>query len=93
MLEPGDIYGDRVNQFDIRIGKIFRFGETPGVQSNLDIYNALNANPVMQENAQLRRVADAAAHHGRAPVQDQRAVRLLNHLVSGLQSSVPGQSQ
>ena len=28
LLEPGDIYGDRVNQFDMRIGKIFRFGGT-----------------------------------------------------------------
>ncbi|HEU4689614.1 MAG TPA: hypothetical protein VFS23_14670, partial [Vicinamibacterales bacterium] len=50
LLEPGDIYGDRVNQLDLRLGKIFRFGGRRA-QVNLDIYNALNANPVMQENA------------------------------------------
>ena len=76
LLVPGDIYSDRVNQVDLRVGKIFRFGARRA-SVNLDIYNVLNANPVMQENAGLRGVADTAAHHGRSPVQDQRAVRFL----------------
>jgi hypothetical protein len=50
LLVPGDISGDRVNQLDFRIGKILRFGGRRAM-INLDIYNALNANPVMQENA------------------------------------------
>jgi len=50
MLLPGDIYGDRVNQFDMRLGKMFRFGPRRA-SVNLDIYNVLNSNPVMQENA------------------------------------------
>jgi hypothetical protein len=50
LLDPGDIYGDRVNQFDVRFGKTFRFGGRR-VMTNLDIYNLFNANPVMQENA------------------------------------------
>ena len=49
MLVPGDIYSDRVNQLDVRVGKIFRFGARRA-SVNLDIYNMLNANPVMQEN-------------------------------------------
>ena len=44
---PG--HGDRVNQLDVRVGKIFRFGARRA-SVNLDIYNMLNANPVMQEN-------------------------------------------
>jgi hypothetical protein len=50
MLLPGDIYGDRVNQFDLRLGKTLRFAGRRATV-NLDIYNVLNRNPVMQENA------------------------------------------
>ena len=49
LLNPGDIYGDRVNQFDMRIGRSIRFGARRAM-INLDLYNVLNANPVMQEN-------------------------------------------
>ena len=50
LLNPGDMYGDRVNQFDLRFGRAFKFGPRRATV-NLDIYNLFNANPVMQENA------------------------------------------
>ena len=50
VLNPGDLYGDRVNQFDVRLGKMFRFG-TRRLTANLDINNVINANPVMQQNS------------------------------------------
>ena len=49
LLLPGDIYGDRVNQFDLRLGKTIRLGARRAMV-NLDINNVFNANPVMQEN-------------------------------------------
>jgi len=49
LIEPGSLYGDRVNQLDLRVAKILRFGKT---RTNLgvDIYNVLNANPVLTYN-------------------------------------------
>ena len=49
LMAPFAEYGDRVNQLDLRVGKTLRFGGTRTLLA-LDIYNALNANPVMSEN-------------------------------------------
>jgi hypothetical protein len=46
IIEPGTMYGDRLNQMDLRFGKILRFGRAR-VSASLDLYNALNANPVV----------------------------------------------
>ena len=49
LVAPGTMYGDRINQFDLRFGRTFRFGPRR-VTGNLDIYNVFNASPVMQLN-------------------------------------------
>jgi hypothetical protein len=49
LIEPGTLYGDRVNEFDIRIAKILRFGRTR-TNVGVDIYNLLNANPALTYN-------------------------------------------
>jgi hypothetical protein len=43
VLEPNTEYGDRIDQLDLRIGKILRFGRSR-TSLNLDIVNALNSN-------------------------------------------------
>jgi hypothetical protein len=43
VLEPNTVFGDRIDQLDLRIGKILRFGRTR-TNLNLDIVNALNSN-------------------------------------------------
>lgn len=50
LIQPGSLYGDRVNEFDLRIAKILRFGRTR-TNVGLDIYNVLNANPVLGYNS------------------------------------------
>jgi hypothetical protein len=49
LIEPGTLYGDRINQLDFRISKNFRFGRIrPRVA--VDLLNVLNANPVLTYN-------------------------------------------
>jgi len=49
LISPGQVYGRRMNQLDVRVARTFRFGEARAVL-NLDMYNALNANPVTAVN-------------------------------------------
>jgi hypothetical protein len=45
----GSVYGDRVNQIDLRVGKILRFGARRA-SVNLDVFNVLNSNAVLIES-------------------------------------------
>jgi hypothetical protein len=49
LLEPGKKWGDRVNEIDIRVAKVLRFG---GTRSNvgIDIYNLLNSDAILTYN-------------------------------------------
>jgi len=49
LVAPGTMFNDRANQLDLRFGKPLRFGSARTVV-NLDIYNALNGNPVLLQN-------------------------------------------
>jgi hypothetical protein len=49
LVEPGTMYGDRINQLDLRVAKILTFGRwrtTVGA----DVYNALNSSAVLAYN-------------------------------------------
>ena len=46
---PSAIYGERMNQLDLRIGKILKYGRTRSAVS-LDVYNALHSNAVLTES-------------------------------------------
>ncbi len=49
VVSPGAMYGDRRNQFDLRLGKVLRFGGTQ-TKVNVDLNNVFNAYPVLTEN-------------------------------------------
>ena len=49
LIEPGTLYGDRVNQFDLRVAKNLRFGGTR-MNVGVDVTNLLNSNPVLTYN-------------------------------------------
>jgi hypothetical protein len=43
------LYGDRVNDVDVRFGKILRFGRTRA-NIGVDIYNLLNSEAILSYN-------------------------------------------
>ena len=49
LIEPGTLYGDRVNQFDLRLAKNLRFGRTR-TNVGFDISNVFNTAPVLTYN-------------------------------------------
>jgi hypothetical protein len=49
IVEPGQEFGDRLNQIDVRIGKLLRFGGTRTMVS-LDIFNVTNSDTILTQN-------------------------------------------
>jgi hypothetical protein len=49
LIEPGTLYGDRVNQFDIRVAKIVRIGRTR-TNIGFDVFNVLNSASILTYN-------------------------------------------
>ena len=51
IIAPGTLYGDRLNQVDIRVGKIIRLGGTRKVTANIDLFNLFNGSAVLLESS------------------------------------------
>jgi hypothetical protein len=52
LIEPGTMYGDRLNQVDLRFTKILRLSSRARLDLNVDIYNAFNSDAILtQQNA------------------------------------------
>ena len=49
IVQPGDLYIERLNQLDFRVSKIFKAG-TSRTSLNFDFYNMLNSGSVLAEN-------------------------------------------
>jgi hypothetical protein len=49
LVEPRTMYGERLNQLDLRFAKILRFGRMK-TSFNVDLYNALNVDTVLTLN-------------------------------------------
>ena len=49
LVRPRSLYADRINQLDLRISKILRFGRNR-TTAGIDIYNALNSSSVLSLN-------------------------------------------
>jgi hypothetical protein len=49
LLGPGQLYADRVNELDLRVGRPLRFGRTR-LNLALDLLNALNLSTILTPN-------------------------------------------
>jgi len=49
LIEPGTLYGNRINQLDLRVAKLLRFNGTK-TMVGVDLYNALNTDAVLTYN-------------------------------------------
>jgi hypothetical protein len=49
LIEPGSMYGDRLNQLDFRVAKILRFGASR-TTVGVDLYNVLNSSAILTYN-------------------------------------------
>jgi hypothetical protein len=49
LLTTGQMYSDRINQLDLRVAKVFKFGRVR-TTAGLDLFNALNAATVLSLN-------------------------------------------
>ena len=49
IIQPGTLYGDRLNQLDFRVGKMIPLGAGRRATASVDLYNLLNSNAVLTE--------------------------------------------
>jgi hypothetical protein len=50
LVQPGSMFGDRLNQLDMRLAKLIRVGRLR-TAFNVDLYNVLNQGSVITESA------------------------------------------
>jgi hypothetical protein len=48
-VKPGDVWGDRVNEIDLRVAKVVRYGRTR-THVGIDVFNVLNSDAILTYN-------------------------------------------
>ena len=77
IVEPGKLYGDRINQLDFRVAKILRFGRTR-TQLGMDVYNLTNSSADSDLQPDVRRAVSHPDAGAAGSVREaERAVRFL----------------
>jgi hypothetical protein len=49
LIQPGTMYGDALNQIDVRLTRVFRVRGVK-IEPQFDLYNLFNANPILTQN-------------------------------------------
>ena len=58
LIPNGTLYGERIKQIDLRFSRFFPLGGSRRVQANLDFYNLLNENTVLNEQTRYNTVGN-----------------------------------
>jgi hypothetical protein len=66
LVEPGQVWGDRVNAVDLRFAKILRFGRAR-YNVGVDVYNITNSDAILGYNQTFNPSTTAGAQAWRAP--------------------------
>lgn len=75
LVAPGSLYGDRLNQTDVRVGKIIRFAGSRRATASVDMFNLFNGNAVLTEQSTYS-LTNAALWRTPQLVQAARVVKL-----------------
>ena len=51
LVSPGSLIGERLNQFDFRVGKVFRFAGGRRITPSIDLFNLFNGNSVLTQTS------------------------------------------
>ena len=65
-IEPGSLYGDRINQLDFRVAKILKFRGSRAM-IGADMYNALNSAAILAYNNTFNPSVTSGASNWRSP--------------------------
>ena len=49
LIQNGALYGDRLNQVDLRFTKILNVGRRGSVDLDVDLYNAFNSDAILSQ--------------------------------------------
>jgi hypothetical protein len=51
ILSPGSLFGERLQQFDLRVGKIIRLPGNRRATGSVDLFNLFNGNAVLSQTS------------------------------------------
>jgi len=69
VINPNTVFGDRLNQLDLRFSKIFKVREGSAVDANFDIYNSFNSDAVLSQTTTYSGVNGGAWRKPTAVIQ------------------------